>query len=262
MLMRNTMSSGFNLLDCTESIVKFSFRCHKSVTSLDLNIQEYAIFKKKRSNKMKFRGFSHVISSNYVCTEEGLQNSLQPRRRKLLYTYHLDLARVDSVLVYDVEPQRLFYVDKLFQFIEDAFRKNTEKLPVVKLCLRLMKHGDFKQYTFFREIVIKKYTANYLTYIILDTLHKECSDSELIVDVLNVYNFDRWIRYKSNPEQLEFFLRHLHRLRKGNQILKPDTISMCLANLQYGNVEVLFKYRGVVTLSSRSYERTVGELLR
>ncbi|GBN69668.1 hypothetical protein AVEN_18105-1 [Araneus ventricosus] len=207
---------------------------------------------------MRFPDAQTEISYNYVCTKEGLQKSLQPFQTKLLHSLHLDLctgrqriirdfidgrymvneARFhDYITIYDVKLQPYLYEMLLNGFIGNAIRNNVDvkKVPVIEMYLRLMKDEQFCRYS----------TFSSLRRPFFDILHQECSDSQLIVNILKVFNFEMWIISENYPEQVEFFLHHVHVLRKGNEILKTDMINACLRNrytrtLKYfSNIKVL-----------------------
>ncbi|KAF8770122.1 hypothetical protein HNY73_017692 [Argiope bruennichi] len=138
----------------------------------------------------------------------------------------------------------------LNRFIENATRKSKTKISIVRLYLRLLSQDRFNRYSPFSS----------LRRPFFDILYKECSDSQLIVDTLKVFNFEMWTISENDPCQLEFFLHHVHTLKKEKEFLRTDMIHFCLAESLYKNVEILFKYQDAPRKSLQSYQQTVSRL--
>ncbi|KAF8771323.1 uncharacterized protein LOC129988497 [Argiope bruennichi] len=254
-------------LEDAKNIAKYSFHCHRSVTYLDLSLQEYSVYKKRFPNERKFY-------HKYVCTDQGLQKCLQPLREYektiLLQNFHLDISKerepasgnveystvnqnriYDCETVYEVIPEKYIYEYYLTRYIEKALEKNTEKLSIIKLCLKFLKNKDFQ--TFFIKPGNKR---RFIPLII-----KYCSDFELLVNVLKMISFDIWIIYDSEPDQLEFFLYRVHALKEGRKALEKDMIYMGYANSMKKSVEILLKYQNCPKFSRRSYQYALRNLI-
>ncbi|KAF8791237.1 hypothetical protein HNY73_006133 [Argiope bruennichi] len=254
-------------LNDAKTIAKYSFHCHKSVTYLDLSLQEYSVYNKRFPNERKFY-------HKYVCTDQGLQKYLRPSKEYektiLLQNFHLDISKerepatgeveystvnqnriYDCEIVYNVIPETYFYESHLTEYIKNALEKNTEKLSIIKLCLKLLKNKDF--HVFFIKPGNKR---SFIPLII-----KYCSDFELLVNVLKVLSFDIWIIYDSEPDQLDFFLYRVHALKEGRKALEKDIIYMGFANSMSKNVEILLKYQNFPKFSCRSYQYALRNLI-
>ncbi|GBN73635.1 hypothetical protein AVEN_105307-1 [Araneus ventricosus] len=81
-------------LDNTQCVAKYSFVVPKSVTYLDLSLCELSSLRDKRKNVIYpnyILSPSTIVTSNFVCTEEGCKKS-SAKNRKLLYDLHLDAS--------------------------------------------------------------------------------------------------------------------------------------------------------------------------
>ncbi|GBM33597.1 hypothetical protein AVEN_181841-1 [Araneus ventricosus] len=258
-------------LDKAENIVKYSFVVHKSVTSLDLSVCEYSVFKGKRQgHPLRIdKTYPPLIdwSNNFISTEEDCRKSLT-EERQLLYAHHLDSsARLESSLrnvqscqkrnfyspsmfLSQVDTDYDLYEDNLSDMILETLKTTDQKVDCVRKVTKIMKKLDYLKDNFA------------IVFLCLEILYEHCTDSNIVKDFLTAFNFKAWIVNIDRPKLLQFLLYHANQARYnvwGNDV-PHKLINRCVSNHLFGNSTILLKYYDAPVFSESMYKDVIHHI--
>ncbi|KAF8770336.1 uncharacterized protein LOC129989425 [Argiope bruennichi] len=261
---------AYVMLNNVTSIAKLSFIAQNSINPLDLSVGEspkkdflvYGIGEREFPNTWK----------NFIITEEECKKIMSPNRR-LLYTLHLDLPRKLETrlrLVYFKNfDSKVTYDDESFHLRDIYFNEN-----IYREILRLLLQESILKFKTAALIgrylkIIKRYFGDLESCLydlsvsfILHVLYKECNDSQIVKDVLTMFDFKKWIYYSNdcNPGILDYFLHHARNSGYNVWGKYPceDLINGCVMLEKYSFVAVLLKYINAPLFMEEDYEKLIN----
>ncbi|GFS99297.1 SOCS box domain-containing protein, partial [Nephila pilipes] len=130
--------------------------------------------------------------------------------------------------------------------IYNAIEKSDHKLDIVVGC--------FKQPEFMIDHRLDM-TCPLWDYL-LNVLYRYCTDSNIVKEVLSVFQMQEWLRIGNQAEIIEYLLYHAHRSRfdiHKNMLVDMDIVNNCIVRKKFSYVKIFLKYYNAPRFTCHDY---------
>ncbi|GBL73078.1 hypothetical protein AVEN_128233-1 [Araneus ventricosus] len=251
----------------TESIVKYSFVVLKSVAYLDLSLCELSSLRGKRKPNYMIGPFSIIVTSNFVCTEEGCRKNLA-QNRKLLYDFHLDVScelelplgnnrtdeklryYSDSVLLNKMSIVSVWFEMCLNRMVTHALQETNQQVKLLHQISKIARRIRF----------VGKH--GYIRTEGSNILFSKCRDSNIVKDYLIAMDFGDEYLLKLRPQVVGYLLYHAScaGYRLGDDPPREDLINSAICRRNFEHAELLFQYRDAPRFCVSAYAEMKNNL--